>query len=121
MPVKAFLVHFPIFEPNKTGKLMLVHIVSWRVNDIPGKRKEEVIKQVKDTLEALPAKIDEIIDYEVGVNISSSPKAFDVILYSTFADEAALDRYRVHPEHKKVIELFKELMRETMVVDYFRN
>jgi len=99
---------------------MLVHIVSWRVNDIEGKTKEEVIAQVKETLEALPPQIEEIIDYEVGVNISRSPRAFDVILYSTFADEAALDRYRVHPEHKKVIELFKELMKETTVVDYVR-
>ena len=84
---------------------------------VEGKKKENALK-LKKAIEGLMGKVPELRAMEVGLNLSTKPSAYDLVLTSEFDSMAALDAYRVHPEHQKVLELLYEVMEQTAVVDY---
>ena len=98
---------------------MIKHIVMWRLKDFAreSSKKDNAIK-LKNELESLRDKIREIKYIEVGINISSSDAAFDVVLYSEFDNLEALNAYQIHPEHKKIVGFVNEVRSERCVVDY---
>lgn len=98
---------------------MIKHIVMFKVRETGSvEEKMQLVDQLKNALEALPRKIEQIQTFEVGVNISESPGAYDLILVSTFQDMDELAVYRDHPEHQKVVELIKKETDNRVVVDY---
>lgn len=96
---------------------MLKHIVCWKITDTD-RSKEENIREMKRRLESLPDHISEIKEFEVGINSNPSEAAFDIALYSGFSNEANLEAYRKHPEHKKVAEFINSIAEDRVVVDY---
>ncbi|MCF8372765.1 MAG: Dabb family protein [Bacteroidales bacterium] len=80
--------------------------------------KLQQTKQLKNALDALPAKISAINYFEVGINDADSPRALDMVLTSHFNSIDELEKYRVHPEHVKVLAMVKEITEYTVVVDY---
>lgn len=98
---------------------MITHIVMMRLNESSNEeKKREAAERLKAELEALPPQIDEIKAYKVGINFSTSPNAYDVALYSEFEDTDALNRYRVHHAHTKVLRTIRELTEQLAVCDY---
>lgn len=98
---------------------MIKHIVMWRLKENHnGESKEKIISKVKSILEDLTAKINEIVELEVGINFNPSEAAYDVVLYSTFNSREDLDIYQKHPDHLKVAEYISEVRTERTVVDY---
>ncbi|MGN0114297.1 MAG: Dabb family protein, partial [Acutalibacteraceae bacterium] len=65
--------------------------------------KEDIKAGIKEGLEGLLGKIDGLVDIKVVTNGLSSSNA-DLMLDSTFVDEAALKAYATHPEHVKVAD-----------------
>ncbi len=101
------------------NKKMIEHIVMIKLSDSYNTQiKLDKAKKLKNLLESLPAKINEIKSYKVGLNISTSPNAFDIVLVSTFESLNTLEAYRVHEEHQKVLKKIKEYASVTAVVDY---
>ncbi len=96
---------------------MIKHIVSFKLKE-EHKDKTQIIKKA---LEALPSKINQIIGFEVGINISDSVAAYDIVLVSEFISLKELNEYRIHPEHIKVTEIIALYKSESMVVDYQIN
>ena len=98
---------------------MLKHIVMWKLKDFAeGKTKEENASTMKNMLEGLKEKIAEIDTIEVGISMKPSEAAFDVVLYSEFMDEKALEKYQKHPEHIKVADFVGKIKEERILVDY---
>lgn len=98
---------------------MIKHIVMWRLKDFAnGVNKEENAKKLKSHLESLKSKIKEIKHIEVGINITISEAASDVVLYSEFDSMDDLEAYQRHPEHMKVVDFVNEIRLERRVVDY---
>ena len=98
---------------------MLKHIVMWRVAaESEGQDQAVLINEIEARLLALPAQIEEIREFEVGRNIKPSDFAADVVLYSSFDDEAALERYIVHPAHKEAAGFIGSVVTDRRVVDY---
>lgn len=98
---------------------MIKHIVMWRLKDsAAGASREENAKKLKQSLEDLKDKIRDIKALEVGINFNASPAAFDVVLYSEFADMEGLDSYQNHPEHLKIVDFVGEIRTDRAVVDY---
>ncbi len=95
---------------------MLKHIVMFRLKDVP--EKAENINKLKNAIDELEDIIPEARSIETGTNVSTKPSAFDLVLVSEFDDEEALNAYRVHPEHIKVLELIKKVNDQIAVVDY---
>ena len=94
---------------------MIKHIVAFKMNETD---KADNLQRLKSELDHLPTKIPDIVSYETGINISSRSSAYDLILVSVFQDLDALDSYRNHPEHLKVTGHIKQIVSDTIVVDY---
>lgn len=98
---------------------MVKHIVMWKLKDFAeGSSRIENAKRIKELLENLKDKVAEIKSIEVGININNSDSAYDVVLYSEFEDEAALEAYQNHPEHIKVADFIGKAREHRVVVDY---
>ena len=101
---------------------MLKHIVFIKLKgNYSEKEKSEILKKLKQMLDSLPSSIEAIEEMETGLNFSTRPSAFDLALTVSMKDEDALNTYRVHPEHKKVLDYMGSLELETAVVDYFNS
>lgn len=100
---------------------MIKHVVMWVMKDFAeGADGTENANKMKTQIEALN-KLNEVISLEVGLNVSKSGKAFDIALYSVFESEEKLNKYRNHPEHKKVVEFINKVTKDVAVVDYEVN
>jgi hypothetical protein len=97
---------------------MLTHIVFIRFIGYESPEKEEITKTLKKKLDGLKKSVDAIVELETGININTRPSAYDLALVVKFENEDALNTYRTHPEHVKVLDYMKTLNIETGVVDY---
>lgn len=96
---------------------MLRHVVMMKFN---GKEPLETISAtIKEKLEALTGFIPELKKMEVGLNVNTKPSAHHLVLIADFDNEAGLNIYRAHPEHVKILEIMKETVEKTAVVDYY--
>lgn len=96
---------------------MVRHIVMWRMADLPDKAKRAA--DIKENLELLKNKINELVDIEVGINFEKSQYSSDVVLVSTFRTTEDLNSYQIHPAHKAVGAAYvKPYVSERRVVDY---
>ena len=96
---------------------MVKHIVVWRVMDTPESKLANA-QQIKRLLEGMRGRIPGLLQLEVGINFVEDPLASDCVLYSAFADRAALLAYQTHPVHEAVKAAIRELSVERRVVDY---
>ncbi len=83
---------------------MVKHIILWQLKDeLTPEEKISVKAGIKEGLESLKGKIPGLVDIHVQTESLASSTA-EVMLDSTFEDEAALKGYLVHPEHVKVAD-----------------
>lgn len=83
---------------------MVKHIILWTLKDsLSPEKKESVKKGIKEGLEGLAGRIPGLTEIRVYTEGLPSSNA-DLILDSTFADEASLKGYAVHPEHVAVAD-----------------
>ena len=98
---------------------MIKHIVMFKLKEYAdGRNKVGNIAALKAMLEALPAKIEEIKFFEVGVNFFEGTVAYDVVLISEFDSVEALQRYQKHPLHLSVFDFVSKTCDSRVVVDY---
>jgi len=84
---------------------MVKHIILWRLReDLTAEEKERVKQDIKAGLEGLAGRISGLLDIRVNVDGRLDSSNADVMLDSTFTDEAALRAYAVHPEHVAVAD-----------------
>ena len=94
---------------------MLTHIVCWKYKPetSPEQRTEHVAK-----LRNLVNSIPEIINLSVGSDVLHLERSFDTGLVATYADEAALDAYTIHPEHQAAAALGRQIAEKVVSVDF---
>ena len=97
---------------------MINHVVLFKLKDYSVEQKPAIIAEMKSLLEGLNGKIEVLKFIEVGVNYELETINFDLALISHFDSIGDLDKYRVHPEHKKVIARFAEFNLDRAAVDY---
>ncbi len=99
-------------------KQVLRHIVLYKFKDgLPRQQLQEVI----DTFAALPQKIDTIVAFEHGTNVSPEGKS-DGLTHAfivTFRDEAGRDAYLKHPAHLAYVEVVRDRREKVVVFDYW--
>ena len=93
---------------------MVKHIVMWRLHQNIAENRA----MIKDLLNKLPAVIPELKSLEVGEDINRGPVAYDLVLITTHADTADLQKYQKHSEHVSVAKRITELARDRVVVDF---
>ena len=97
---------------------MINHIVLFKLKDYPASEKETILEEVKSLLQGLKAKIPEVKYIEVGLNYEVNAKSNDIALISHFENVEDLDKYRVHPEHLKVVARIGEVTVSRAAVDF---
>jgi hypothetical protein len=81
---------------------MIKHIVMW---NMAGDTKEDRLKAaefLRSRFEGLRGEVPGLLHLEVGLDHSSVDYACDVVLYTEFENQAALDDYATHPAHLRV-------------------
>ena len=74
---------------------MVRHVILWKLKEMPAAEQETVKADIKAGLEGLAGQIPKALP--------SSANA-DLMLDTTFVDEAALKGYAVHPAHVAVAD-----------------
>jgi len=98
---------------------MVKHIVMWKLKETAeGYTKDQNAERIKFALEELMKHIPQIQRLEAGINQNSSEAAFDVVLYSEFADWESLEIYQKHPKHEQYKKFIAPLRCERVVADY---
>lgn len=83
---------------------MVKHIILWQLRDeLSTEEKAKIKKEIKTGLEALVGKIPGLLAVSVQIDGLASSNA-DLMLDSSFEDEAALKLYATHPEHVAVAD-----------------
>ena len=97
---------------------MINHVVLFKLREFPEEEKIQVIAELKGMLLALKDKISEVKYIEVGENYELDAKSYDLALLSHFESLEDLDKYRVHPEHLKVVERIGQTTVARAAVDF---
>ena len=83
---------------------MIKHVILWKLKDeLQGEEKEQVKAGIKQGLEGLAGQIPGLIDIKVRTEYLSSSN-MDVMLDTTFEDEASLKAYATNPKHVEVAD-----------------
>jgi quinol monooxygenase YgiN len=75
---------------------------------------------MKALLEACDGIVPGILKLEVAVAGPDLEATYDVVLYSEFADRAALDAYQEHPQHQALKPFFGAVRDARQCMDYER-
>lgn len=94
---------------------MFHHIVFFKLKH---RERGEDALAIKSALEGMRGKIPELRHLEVGIDVLRTDRSWDLALVTRFASRAAMESYVVHPEHKKVLALIKDLREQSVVVDW---
>jgi len=97
---------------------VLRHVVMYKFKDTT---TPEQVQQVVAAFAGLPKKIDAVIGYEAGTNISQEGKSegFTHVFVVTFKDEAGRDAYLKHPAHDAYVQVVKDKREKVVVFDYW--
>jgi hypothetical protein len=97
---------------------LIKHIVMWNLRGETPAEKRDCIAQLKRSFESLRGCIPGLLHLEIGVDSSHIDYACDVVLYSEFENQAALDGYAMHPEHLRVKRELADMRTARHQVDY---
>lgn len=98
---------------------MIKHIVMWKLKDFAeGADKAANAKKMKEKLDACAKLVPGTLKFEVVLAQPGLEATYDVILYSEFADKAALDAYADHPDHVAVKPFIGAVREARQCMDY---
>lgn len=100
---------------------MIRHIVMWNLRGATREEKLANIARLKVSFQSLRGRIPGLLHLEVGVDESRVDYACDVVLYSEFESQAALEAYATHPEHLRVKQELGDLRTHRYQVDYRKD
>ena len=104
--------------PDSMARAMIKHIVMWKLRgDSPVERRTNS-ERLQREFESLRGRIPGLLKLEVGIDHSQIDYACDVVLYSEFESQAALEAYATHPEHLRVKAELGEMRIARHQVDY---
>ncbi len=97
---------------------MIKHIVLFQFKQFESESaKKAKLEEIKEGLEALPAKVDVIKSLSVGLNVNPAEQ-YDLALETTFNNLEELDIYAKHPDHLAVGKIIREILEKRACVDF---
>jgi heme-degrading monooxygenase HmoA len=98
---------------------MIKHIVMWKLKDqAEGADRAANAAKMKALLDGCRDIVPGIVEFEVALARPGLEATYDVVLYSVFADRAALDAYQDHPQHVAVKPFIGAVRLERQCMDY---
>jgi hypothetical protein len=93
---------------------MITHVVLVKLkNNAP-----QNLESTRTLLESMNGKISSMRHLEVGTNVGSSDRAYDVSLIAKFVNLDGLRAYEQHPIHLPISKNLREVASSIAVVDY---
>ncbi len=94
---------------------MIRHIVLFKMKE----GQENQAKKLGQALALMKEKTGGLmLECEVGFDVIHAKNSYDVVLNSVFQDTGGLEKYRIHPEHVKILDFIAEACSATVKVDY---
>ena len=108
----------PTCESCPMNQPVYRHVVAFKFKD---SATEAQIQEIVDGFADLQNRINTIIGYEHGINVSPEglDQGFTHVFIVTFEDKAGLEVYLPHPAHVAFVEKLKPLLEQPFVVDYY--
>lgn len=102
---------------NKKEKL-LRHVVLYKFK---AEASPQQIQEVVDAFSALPKKIDSVVGFERGMNVSEENKSegFTHCFVVTFRNTDGRATYLKHPAHDEYVKVVKDRREKVIVFDYW--
>lgn len=98
---------------------MITHIVMWKFKDqAEGAGKAQNLARAKALLDACAQLVPGTLRFEVAMAEPGMECTYDLVLYSAFADRAALDAYQDHPQHLALKPFIGAARLERQCMDY---
>ena len=98
---------------------MVKHLVMWKLKDhAEGADKAANAAKLKALLDDCRDLVPGIVEFEVALARPGLEATYDVVLYSVFADKAALDAYQDHPKHVALKPFIGAVRLERQCMDY---
>lgn len=98
---------------------MIKHIVMWKLKEhAEGADRATNAARMKTMLDACAGIVPGILKLETVVAQQGLEATYDVLLYSEFADKAALDAYQQHPQHVALKPFFGAVREARQCMDY---
>src|SRR5262245_41704483 len=118
--VLCFLGSSLLMSTASAAEKVLRHIVMYKFKDdiTPAQ-----LKEVIDAFAALPKKVNTIVGFEHGTNVSKEGKSegFTHAFVVTFKSEADLAAYLVHPAHEEYVKVVRDRRDKVIVFDYWAD
>lgn len=100
---------------------MIKHIVMWKLKEhADGADKATNARKMKALLDSCSDLVPGMGAFEVALAAPNLEATYDVVLYSEFADAAALAAYQHHPEHVAMKPFIGAVRLERQCMDYER-
>lgn len=118
--VLTFTMNSVLSQQPMTNGRVLRHIVMYKFKDDQSKQQ---VQEVIDAFAGLPKKIDSIIGFEHGPNVSMEGKSegLTYCFVVTFKNEADLGAYLKHPAHDEYVKVVKDRRDKVVVFDYWAD
>ena len=98
---------------------MIKHIVMWKLKEeAEGADRATNAREMKRRLDDCASIVPGIITFEVTLAQPDLEATYDVVLYSEFADRAALAAYIAHPVHQAVVPFIGAIREGRLCMDY---
>src|SRR6478752_7141141 len=97
---------------------MIKHIVMWNMAGDTKEDRRNAAEFLQSRFEELRGEVPGLLHLEVGLDHSRVDYACDVVLYTEFESQAALDAYANHPEHLRVKQEVGDMRIARHQVDY---
>ncbi len=97
---------------------MVKHIIIWTLKtEYSDSEKRAAAEKIKSGLEGLAGRIPGMTDVKVNIDMLPSSNG-DVMLDTTFTDEAALKAYQFNPDHVAVATYVRSVVCDRKCVDF---
>lgn len=83
---------------------MVRHVILWKLKEMPDAEKAAVKAGIQQGLEGLVGQIPGLLEAHVYTDALPSSANADLMLDTSFTDEAALKDYATHPAHVAVAD-----------------
>lgn len=98
---------------------MIKHIVMWKLKEqAEGVDRAANAREMKRRLDECAQIVPGIHAFEVTIAQPDLEATYDVVLYSEFADRAALQAYAQHPTHQALVPFIGAIREARQCMDY---
>lgn len=113
-------IHVDLETYNRQKLKKLRHIVLLKFKETA---TQADIYKVEQTFAKLPSQIEQIKEFEWGLNNSPENlnKGYTHGFFLTFDNEKDRDLYLPHPDHKAFTKVLEPILDDVLVVDYWTN